>query len=150
MTAPSIKEALEDLQHFSDTQLECNPKMQKVVATVIAALATLQPSGEKREAIARLVGKHLGPYLAISPTARYEAIVREFIRELLASGLVQNEAGIITGLEAAIRAAKLAIFTIRKQGVMPNSSWESGFNSDVKTAENALAAIRSARDGGEA
>jgi hypothetical protein len=45
------------------------------------------------------------------------------------------------GLEAAIRAAKLALFVIRKQGVMPNSSWESGFNSDLKTAEDALAAL---------
>jgi FAD/FMN-containing dehydrogenase len=46
-----------------------------------------------------------------------------------------------TGLEAAIRAAKLALFVIRKQGVMPNSSWESGFNSDVKIAETALAEL---------
>lgn len=46
-----------------------------------------------------------------------------------------------TGLEAAIRAAKLALFVIRKQGVMPNSSWESGFESDKKMAEDALAAL---------
>lgn len=45
------------------------------------------------------------------------------------------------GLEAAIRAAKLALFVIRKQGVMPNSSWESGFESDLKVAESALAAM---------
>jgi hypothetical protein len=45
------------------------------------------------------------------------------------------------GLEAAIRAAKLALFVIRKQGVMPNSSWESGFESDLKTAEATLAAL---------
>jgi len=44
------------------------------------------------------------------------------------------------GLEAAIRAAKLALFVIRKQGVMPNSSWESGFDADLKAAEAALAA----------
>jgi hypothetical protein len=43
------------------------------------------------------------------------------------------------GLEAAVRAAKLALFVIRKQGVMPNSSWESGLNGDLKTAEDALA-----------
>lgn len=42
------------------------------------------------------------------------------------------------GLEAAIRAAKLALFVIKKQGVMPNSSWETGFESDLKTAEAAL------------
>lgn len=49
-----------------------------------------------------------------------------------------------TGLEAAIRAAKLALFVIRKQGVMPNSSWESGFDGDLKTAEAALARRQSA------
>ena len=42
------------------------------------------------------------------------------------------------GLKAAIRAAKLALFVIRKQGVMPNSSWESGFESDLKTAQEAI------------
>jgi len=47
----------------------------------------------------------------------------------------------IEGLKAAIRAAKLALFVIRKQGVMPNSSWEAGFERDLKTAEGALAAV---------
>jgi hypothetical protein len=42
------------------------------------------------------------------------------------------------GLNAAIRAANLALFVIRKQGVMPNSSWESGFNSDLAKATAAL------------
>ena len=46
-----------------------------------------------------------------------------------------------TGLEAAIRAAKLALFVINKQGIMPNSSWQSGFSSDLKTAQDALAAL---------
>jgi hypothetical protein len=44
------------------------------------------------------------------------------------------------GLDAAIRAANLALFVINKQGVMPNSSWESGFKSD-------LAKATAARDG---
>lgn len=39
-----------------------------------------------------------------------------------------------SGLDAAIRAANLALFVIRKQGVMPNSSWESGFKSDLAKA----------------
>lgn len=43
-------------------------------------------------------------------------------------------------LEAAVRAAKLALFVIRKQGIMPNASWENGFNKDLATAEAALAA----------
>lgn len=42
------------------------------------------------------------------------------------------------GIQAALRAAKLALFVIRKQGVMPNSSWESGLNSDIAMAEAAL------------
>lgn len=50
----------------------------------------------------------------------------------------------IAGLEAAIRAANLALFVIRKQGVMPNCSWDCGFNSDMETARAALAALRSA------
>jgi len=41
------------------------------------------------------------------------------------------------GLDASIRAANLALFVIRKQGVMPNSSWESGFKADLKIAEDA-------------
>lgn len=43
------------------------------------------------------------------------------------------------GLAAAIRAANLALFVIRKQGVMPNSSWEAGFAKDLATAEAAKA-----------
>ena len=46
------------------------------------------------------------------------------------------------GLKAAIRAANLALFVIRKQGIMPNSSWEAGFTRDIKTAEDALAALK--------
>lgn len=41
-------------------------------------------------------------------------------------------------LTVAIRAADLALFVIRKQGVMPNSSWEAGFESDMKVARAAL------------
>lgn len=46
----------------------------------------------------------------------------------------------VEGLKAAIRAAKLALFLIRKRGVIPNASWESGFNRDLEIAENALSA----------
>lgn len=45
------------------------------------------------------------------------------------------------GLDAAIRAAKLALFVINKQGVMPNSSWESGFKSDLDKATAARSAL---------
>ena len=43
------------------------------------------------------------------------------------------------GLDAAIRAAELALFVIRKQGVMPNSSWHAGFEKDLATAKAARA-----------
>jgi hypothetical protein len=43
-----------------------------------------------------------------------------------------------TGLLAAIRAAELALFVIRKQGIMPNSSWQAGFERDLTTAKSAL------------
>lgn len=49
------------------------------------------------------------------------------------------------GLQAAIHAAKLALFVINKRGVMPNSSWESGFNKDLATAEDVLSRL----EGGE-
>jgi len=51
---------------------------------------------------------------------------------------IKNPEDLRTGLEAAIRAAKLALFVIRKQNVMPNGSWEDGFNRDLETAEAAL------------
>jgi hypothetical protein len=47
----------------------------------------------------------------------------------------------VEGFDAAIRCAELALFVIRKQGVMPNSSWEGGFNSDLAKAKAARAAI---------
>jgi hypothetical protein len=44
-------------------------------------------------------------------------------------------------LRAAIRAAKLALFVIKKQGVMPNGSWEKGFAADLAIAEAGLAGL---------
>lgn len=51
--------------------------------------------------------------------------------------LEQENARLREGLNAAIRAANLALFVIRKQGVMPNSSWQAGFEKDMATAEAA-------------
>jgi hypothetical protein len=42
-------------------------------------------------------------------------------------------------LRAASRAADLALFVIRKQGVMPNASWHHGFEKDMAVARAALA-----------
>lgn len=66
-----------------------------------------------------------------------ERKVAETINKLRAEELAQVRAEnerLREGLTAAIRAAKLAIFVIRKQNVMPNSSWESGFEKDLATA----------------
>lgn len=45
------------------------------------------------------------------------------------------------GLSHAIQAAELALFVIRKQGVMPNSSWRAGFEKDLKIAHNAQSGV---------
>lgn len=42
------------------------------------------------------------------------------------------------GLNAAVRAANLALFVINKRGVMPNDSWAYGFKKDLATATAAL------------
>jgi hypothetical protein len=52
------------------------------------------------------------------------------------------------GLDAAIRAANLALFVIRKQGIMPNSSWQGGFEKDLATANAARGTEQFAREGG--
>lgn len=41
-------------------------------------------------------------------------------------------------LAAALRAAKLAVFALRKQDAMPNSSWERGLEDDIASAETAI------------
>ena len=37
-------------------------------------------------------------------------------------------------LKCGIRAAKLALFVINKNNVMPNHSWETGFKDDLAEA----------------
>lgn len=44
----------------------------------------LVPMVERIDNVAHLVGKHLGPYLAISPAPRHEAIIRKFARSVIA------------------------------------------------------------------
>lgn len=51
-------------------------------------------------------------------------------------------------LEHAVQAADLALFVIRKQGVMPNSSWAHGFETDMKIARATLAEYRAQKGGG--
>jgi len=57
--------------------------------------------------------------------------------------LAERNAKLVAALIAAVRAAKLALFVIRKQDVMPNNSWQAGFDGDLKVAEDALAALQS-------
>lgn len=45
------------------------------------------------------------------------------------------------GGEVALRAARLGLFTIRKQNAMPNSSWEAGFEKDIAEAERSLSPV---------
>lgn len=172
MTAPSIKEALdealEDLQHFSDTQLDRNPKMQKVVATVVAALATLKPDGERREAIARIIDpvafdsctpgmyglknqKELETLTMVGPARR---ISRDKADAILASGLVPDEAGIREKIakEADKKAADLLDAAERLRayiGATKLAYTEADLHEQAGTVMQAFAAaIRSARDGG--
>lgn len=67
-------------------------------------------------------------------TVSENTIQKEAQREVKANAEIEL---LRDGLTAAIRAAKLALFVINKQGVMPNSSWESGFKDDLAKAEAA-------------
>lgn len=58
--------------------------------------------------------------------------------EALSTERARSE-GLVRALEAAVRAANLALFVIRKQNVMPNGSWANGFKRDMAVAEAALA-----------
>jgi len=43
-----------------------------------------------------------------------------------------------TGLVAAIRAAKLALFLLERRGAEMNDSWRAGFDRDMAAATEAL------------
>lgn len=49
---------------------------------------------------------------------------------------------VVGALGAAIRAANLALFVIRKQGIMPNESWADGFKKDMEKAEGVFAQLK--------
>jgi hypothetical protein len=82
-------------------------------------------------------------YKAIDTGGGQTCNIQGVVRELAAAGYVivpadENER-LRAGLDAAIRAADLALFVIRKQGIMPNSSWQRGFEKDMATANAARA-----------
>jgi hypothetical protein len=41
-------------------------------------------------------------------------------------------------LEGSVRAAELALFVVRKEGVMPRGNWEKGFTRDLGPALSIL------------
>ena len=99
--APSIKEALNRIQdQIADLQGEhevmAGPfdaskwKIEVSIADLQALVATFQPDGERWEAIARIIRKN------IAYGHEYAVGVKKATDEILAiaSGLVQNEAGI--------------------------------------------------------
>jgi hypothetical protein len=96
--APSIKEALElarsvmladrDLYEVGHSE---RLRYDEAIRNIEAALATFQPSGERREAIARLRGRAL--FLRNRGEIKSPDLMEQ-AAALLASGLVQDEAGI--------------------------------------------------------
>ena len=65
-------------------------------------------------------------YLAVQIAQAYDRAIAVETAEL------QKAVGV------ADKALSNALFVIRKQGVMPNSSWENGFLSDQKVIKEAL------------
>jgi hypothetical protein len=126
--APSIKEALEHARMFIENGVELGyikmpdadtpDPAHETLGKIKAALATLQPSGERREAIARC--NYIGPC---------------GWKGDLASGLVQDEAGIRA--DEREKCAKIA-------------DREAEFWQDAESSSARIVAanIRSARDGG--
>lgn len=85
----------------------------------------------------------------IEATAKLEAENAELLKVVVVqkSTITTLEADLKVAREAlsgAVRAAKLALFVIKKQGVMPNGSWERGFENDLAPAEAALSSIAGA------
>ena len=110
------KNAVLDAAHIA----RCDPD-------TIRALCELALEGlEAKQEVARL-----NRYAWLKPDA-YEKAAAE--RDALRA---ENER-LLEGFAAAIRAAELAIFVIRKQGIMPNDSWKAGFEKDMATAKAAL------------
>lgn len=126
----SFTERPEQLPHVF--MCDCGNKIT-VQDPILEALPKAAPAG-KFAMVRKAILDQLGEPLAETDI---DDAARAAIEAVGATDIEQAR----TGLEAAIRAAKLALFVIRKQGEMPNSSWEAGFEKDLKTAETALAAL---------
>lgn len=159
--APSIKEAWQSVakRYLDDITDDLPPEVKapthdELGDALLAALATFQPDGERREAIARLATR----FWSIHPKEIQDmGLTREqfYVREmtnLLASGLVQNEAGIRADEREKLRNRLDSHLNDFLCGM--KEGWDdsvSGFNDawDVVRKVFDAAAIRSARDGGE-
>lgn len=130
MTAPSTKEALEDLISLCERNLypqpdKPNSDWMRVQAAKVA-LATLQPDGERREAIARaLAEKWPGDYMQGDDECEREpnALAYETADLILASDLAQDE--VLIALKRELEECKNAVATIEANR-NPNSETQNG------------------------
>ena len=149
--APSIKEALERarryVEHHPGTQAQYD------LRAIDAALATFQPDGERREAIARMIDPEA--FEDDRPTW-HDRRVRALDKAdtILAFGLVQNEAGIRR--DEREKCADQADAHVVKEfddawiiarAIRNRNAVEIAKSSGTKVHPR-VAAIRSARDGG--
>lgn len=68
---------------------------------------------------------------------------RDYEHARLADSSAKRDAAVARCLRHALNAANMALFIIRKQGVMPNSSWENEIEKDIEAGKAALDAIES-------
>lgn len=158
--APSIKEALERLigsseaflRYFNPFNLASDKENQwhsvnEDIARAKSVLATLQPSGERREAIARIIEDNIEVDIDFE-LADFKVNGKPAADKIIASGLVQDEAAIRAderekcAKEIDARAEEIALKQ-REQNPLGTS-----YLREAKNYREASAAIRFARDGG--
>lgn len=143
MTTPSIKEAF--IQVLASLAaaisiLDRTPRSKKAVASDTmfdislndyrkaleagrSALITLQPSGERREAIARIIDPMFRDPLALSLNAKRNEQALAKADALIASSLVQDEA--LMELKRELQDCQNAVATIGAN-LKPNNETQSG------------------------
>ncbi|WP_425909015.1 hypothetical protein [Nitrobacter sp. TKz-YC02] len=159
MIAPSIQEALFNLVEAVEASIDLdrlpNAFLKRIDAAK-ASLATLQPDGERREAIARLLYKSRGMFddetvrmhfewfhTDKTASAEHRSSIIHCYRDayaILASGFVQNEAGEPT--TAMIDAGVAFALSVSLSGEYRWSQYVADLYKTMRAA-----AIRSARDG---
>jgi hypothetical protein len=132
---PNAPNEVETIQITATESMLLQFALLKAAEALTAAEPFFEPGTTLNECIAELGDDE--PFVVQHGPDGWE------VRKMTAWKVLNPEvfADVRPGLEAAIRAAELALFVIRKQNVMPNSSWESGFNSDLAQAKAALAAL---------